>query len=70
MFGREITPGGFHVIDLKTDQPPAGAVADAYPAYARQVRAYGRPLEASGVTAGRQLRCGLLFTADGVIRWV
>jgi len=64
------TDAGLAIIDLKTDQPPAGAAATDYPAYAGQVRAYARLLEASGVTAGRRLRCGLLFTADGIIRWV
>jgi ATP-dependent exoDNAse (exonuclease V) beta subunit len=58
------------VIDVKTDQPPTGAATHAYPGYAGQVRAYARLLEAAGVTAGRHVRCGLLFTADGVIRWV
>ena len=58
------------IIDIKTDQPPRGAAAHAYPAYAGQVRAYARLLEAAGVTAGRHVRCGLLFSADGTIRWV
>ncbi len=58
------------VIDFKTDQPPAGSVEAAYPAYVSQVRTYGQLLEAAGVLAGRRLRCGLLFTADGVVRWV
>lgn len=57
------------VIDLKTDAPPQGSVETAYPEYVSQVRIYGRLLEAAGVIGGRQLRCGLLFTADGIIRW-
>jgi ATP-dependent helicase/nuclease subunit A len=58
------------VIDFKTDAPPAGPVEEAYREYAAQVRIYGRLLEAAGLRGVRQLRCGLLFTADGVIRWV
>jgi ATP-dependent helicase/nuclease subunit A len=58
------------VIDVKTDQPPPGAAAEAYPEYAGQVRAYARLLEAAGMAAGRHVRCGLLFAADGIIRWV
>jgi ATP-dependent helicase/nuclease subunit A len=58
------------VIDFKTDQPPAGPVAHAYPQYVTQVRTYGRLLEAAGLRGARTLRCGLLFAADGQIRWV
>jgi len=58
------------VVDFKTDAPPAGPVELAYPEYAAQVRAYGRMLEAAGLAAGRRVRCGLLFTADGAIRWM
>ncbi len=58
------------VLDFKTDPPPAGAVETDYPAYAAQVRLYGELLSAAGIARDRQLRCGLLFTADGVIRWV
>jgi len=57
------------VIDFKTDSPPAGDVEAVYPEYVRQVQAYGRLLQLTGVTKERRLRCGLLFTADGVIRW-
>jgi ATP-dependent helicase/nuclease subunit A len=58
------------VIDVKTDMPPAGAVERAYPEYARQVRTYGALLQRAGVVDGRVVRCGLLFTGDGGIRWV
>lgn len=58
------------VIDFKTDASPAGPVEEAYPEYAAQVRIYGGLLEAAGLCGDRELRCGLLFTADGVIRWV
>jgi hypothetical protein len=39
------------------------------PEYTAQVRAYGRLLEETSVVAQRHLRCGLLFTVDGGIRW-
>jgi ATP-dependent helicase/nuclease subunit A len=58
------------VIDFKTDPAPRGPVEQAYPDYVGQVRTYGRLLDNGGVSAGRNLRCGLLFTADGVLRWV
>jgi len=64
------TGGRLDVIDFKTDQPPAGPVAHTYPEYVVQVRTYGRLLEATGVIGGGRLLCGLLFTADGEIRWV
>jgi ATP-dependent helicase/nuclease subunit A len=65
-----VAAGSVNVIDFKTDAPPQGRVEHAYPHYAAQVRAYGRLLEASGVVGGRRLRLGLLFTADGLMRWV
>jgi ATP-dependent helicase/nuclease subunit A len=58
------------VIDFKTDAPPAGAIEGAYPAYASQVAIYGALLREAGMVGERELRCGLLFTADGIIRWV
>ena len=58
------------LIDFKTDQPPAGAVETTYGGYVAQAQAYGRLLEASEVLEGRRLRCGLLFTADGSLRWI
>jgi ATP-dependent helicase/nuclease subunit A len=62
--------GQLSVIDFKTDAPPVGGVNETYPEYARQVKTYGRVLRTAGVVGGQHLRCGLLFTADGVIRWV
>ncbi len=55
------------VIDFKTDVPPAGDVHDSHPDYVEQVRTYARMLLELGVA--RQVRSGLLFTADGAIRW-
>jgi len=58
------------VLDFKTDPPPPGPVEAAYPEYVRQVRLYAELLEAAGLLSGRRLRCGLLFTGDGRIRWL
>jgi ATP-dependent helicase/nuclease subunit A len=65
-----VTGDRLDVIDFKSDAPPAGPVEATYPEYAAQVRLYGGLLEATGVAGGRRVRCGLLFTADGVVRWV
>ncbi len=65
-----VTGDRVDILDFKTDVPPAGPVEAACPEYARQVRLYARLLADAGLPAGRRLRCGLLFTADGVIRWV
>jgi ATP-dependent exoDNAse (exonuclease V) beta subunit len=65
-----VADGALVVLDFKTDTPPPGRVEAAYPEYARQVRLYGRLLEAAGLGAHRGVRCGLLFTGDGEIRWV
>ena len=58
------------VIDLKTDAPPDGPIEAVYPDYAAQVRIYGQLLETTGVVGPRRLRCGVLLTADGTIRWL
>jgi ATP-dependent helicase/nuclease subunit A len=60
--------GHIDLIDFKTDAPPEGPVEETYPEYVSQIRLYGRLLAATGIT-GEQPRCGLLFTADGAIRW-
>ena len=65
-----VQDGRVDLIDFKTDMPPAGPVAQAYPKYAAQVRIYGKLLEAAGILKDRHLRCGLLFTAEGSIRWI
>jgi ATP-dependent helicase/nuclease subunit A len=52
------------VIDFKTDSP------GDYPAYAAQVRSYATLVEAAGLGSGRRVRSGLLFTANGRIRWI
>jgi ATP-dependent exoDNAse (exonuclease V) beta subunit len=65
-----VTSARVDVIDFKTDAPPQGAVTDAYRDYTSQVRAYGRLLGDIGCVTGRQLRTGLLFSADGSIHWV
>jgi ATP-dependent helicase/nuclease subunit A len=58
------------VIDFKTDAPPRGEVSASHPAYVEQVRTYGRILVELGVAREGAVRCGLLYTADGGIRWV
>lgn len=58
------------VIDFKTDTPPAGAVEETYPEYARQVRTYATLLAEAGIPRTRPLQCGVLFTSNGVSRWV
>ena len=57
------------VIDFKTDAVRAGALATTYPEYAEQLRLYGEMLQSAGVIGTRALRCGLLFTATGELRW-
>jgi ATP-dependent helicase/nuclease subunit A len=57
------------IIDFKTDAPPTESVEMSHPGYVAQVTTYATLLNAAGVTAGRRVRCGLLFTGDGVIRW-
>jgi ATP-dependent exoDNAse (exonuclease V) beta subunit len=64
------TEGHLRVIDFKTDAPPPGPAEQTYPEYAAQVRAYGSLLAATSLLGDRRLRCGLLFTADGGIRWI
>jgi ATP-dependent helicase/nuclease subunit A len=59
--------GGLVVLDFKTDAPPAGPVAESHPEYVAQVRAYAELLGAAGLGPAR---AGLLFTADGLIRWL
>jgi ATP-dependent helicase/nuclease subunit A len=65
-----VADGQIDVLDFKTDIPPTGSVEAVYPAYAAQVRTYARLLTDAGLATGRTLRCGLLFTADGGIRWL
>ncbi len=64
------TDGRLDVLDFKTDAPPQGPVEQTYPEYAVQVQTYGRLLETTAALGAHELRCGLLFTADGGIRWV
>jgi ATP-dependent helicase/nuclease subunit A len=59
------------VLDFKTDAAPADAEVEAtHPAYVEQVRSYGRILEALALAPAGSVRCGLLFTAEGRVRWV
>jgi ATP-dependent helicase/nuclease subunit A len=65
-----VEDGRVDIIDFKTDTPRTGPVEQTYPQYAAQVRTYGKLLESAGVLKDRDLRCGLLFTADGSILWM
>ena len=58
------------VVDFKTDAPPSGDVAATYASYVEQVRSYGHILVELGVARPGAVKCGLLFTADGRMRWV
>ncbi len=64
------TQGQIVVLDFKTDAPPAERVENVHPEYAAQVSAYVSLVEAASVAAPGQIRCGLLFAADGTIRWL
>ncbi len=58
---------GIIVLDFKTDAPPASE--DQIPqAYLDQVRGYADVLE--GALGTGPIRAGLLFTADGAVRWL
>jgi ATP-dependent helicase/nuclease subunit A len=65
-----VTAGQITVLDFKTDAPPSDRVEDVYPDYVAQVSTYTRLIEAAGAAGTGQVRCGLVFSADGVIRWV
>jgi ATP-dependent helicase/nuclease subunit A len=58
---------GLVVLDFKTDAPPA-AGAPLPQAYIDQVRGYAGVLEHALGTS--PIRAGLLFTADGAVRWL
>lgn len=58
---------GLIVLDFKTDVPPEDA-EDVSPRYVEQVRGYANALQRA--LQVRSLRAGLLFTANGVIRWL
>lgn len=58
------------VVDFKTDAPPPGDVAATYASYVEQVRSYCRILVELGVARPGAVKWGLLFTADGRMRWV
>ncbi|HET9596091.1 MAG TPA: PD-(D/E)XK nuclease family protein, partial [Anaeromyxobacteraceae bacterium] len=58
------------VVDFKTDAPPAGDVRATHPAYVEQVRSYARILVALGLATEGGVDAGLLFTAEGEVRWV
>lgn len=58
------------VVDFKTDAPPKVDVRAERAGYVEQVRLYAQLVRDAGLAASREVRCGLLFTADGGIHWV
>jgi ATP-dependent helicase/nuclease subunit A len=58
------------VLDFKTDLPPPLSDQTTYSRYVRQIAGYAALLRASALIGFYEVRCGLLFTADGRIRWV
>lgn len=58
------------IVDFKTDAPPREAVEVSHAGYVEQIKTYASLLQRSGAFAGRSVRCGLLFTAEGTLRWV
>jgi ATP-dependent exoDNAse (exonuclease V) beta subunit len=59
------------VLDFKTDAPPLDEpVETSHASYVEQVRSYARILEALAVAPPGTVRCGLLFTAEGRVRWI
>jgi ATP-dependent exoDNAse (exonuclease V) beta subunit len=65
-----VVQGRVTILDFKTDAVSPERIEDVYPEYAAQVSTYGRLIEGAGVAAPGQVRRGLLFTADGTIRWL
>ena len=65
-----VTQGQITILDFKTDAPPVEGIENVYPEYAAQVSTYASLVEAASVAAPGQVRCGLLFAADGQIRWL
>jgi hypothetical protein len=61
--------GQLDILDFKTDQPPQESMEDEFPEYAEQVRTYARLIVGGGIQSAA-IRCGLLFTAEGRIRWL
>ncbi len=64
-----VTPDQVTVIDFKTDAVRPGPLATACPEYHAQLNLYGEMLRTASVVGARSLRCGLLFTATGELRW-
>ncbi len=62
-----VDAGAITILDFKTDAPPSGIVEDQYPEYVVQLQMYARILKAGSFAGARR---GLLFTADGAIRWL
>jgi ATP-dependent helicase/nuclease subunit A len=60
--------GEIVVVDFKSDAPPTADVGVTHPEYVAQVRVYAQLIRIAQPRA--RMRGVLLFTADGLIRWV
>ncbi len=56
------------ILDFKTDAPPTTALGEAYPEYVEQVESYAQLV--APIFGTKVIKKGLLFTADGGIRWI
>ncbi len=63
-----VVEGTLTVIDFKTDAIAESQGISSFPEYAAQVRTYARLL-GQGNVGESGVRCGLLFTMDGGVRW-
>ena len=70
LLGLRVGEGRLAVVDFKTDAPPAGEVTESHGAYVAQVRSYARMVEELGLAPAGTVAAGLLFTAEGEVRWV
>ncbi len=57
-------------IDIHTDAPPGHDVRASHARSVQRLSEHARLLERSGLADGRAVRAGLLFTADGGLRWI
>jgi hypothetical protein len=64
------TPDELIAIDLKSDASPHSDIETEYARDVAQLRAHARLLERSEAARGRAVRLALLFSADGVLRWL
>jgi ATP-dependent exoDNAse (exonuclease V) beta subunit len=56
------------LLDFKTDAPPRALISESHPQYVEQVRTYAQLVRPALDQCS--LKAGLLFTADGIVRWL